>query len=164
MILSFYFFYCSIGLSLWHTVPLKRKIYCDSFVYFFSYFLYIYISIYVLVFYWKSRRESISNFNFLLNKISIFLRKFWMGSQQGFNSQKNGQRLGITEPISLGGPSDYDVIKTNDLEKVFFFLVLHSLYISFVGKLLICNYSIFVFFCPVFEWCWTIWESWRGHW
>ncbi|KVI11915.1 Nucleotidyltransferase, class I, C-terminal-like protein [Cynara cardunculus var. scolymus] len=39
-----------------------------------------------------------------------------MGSQ-GFNSQKNGQRLGITEPISLGGPSEYDVIKTNELEK-----------------------------------------------
>ncbi|KAI3735811.1 hypothetical protein L6452_15328 [Arctium lappa] len=39
-----------------------------------------------------------------------------MGSQ-GFNSQKNGQRLGITEPISLGGPSEYDVIKTKELEK-----------------------------------------------
>lgn len=40
-----------------------------------------------------------------------------MGSQ-GFNNQKNGQKLGITEPISLGGPTDYDVIKTNELEKV----------------------------------------------
>ncbi|KAK9071859.1 hypothetical protein SSX86_008289 [Deinandra increscens subsp. villosa] len=39
-----------------------------------------------------------------------------MGSQ-GFNNQKNGQRLGITEPISLGGPSEYDVIKTDELEK-----------------------------------------------
>lgn len=39
-----------------------------------------------------------------------------MGSQ-GFNSQKNGPRLGITEPISLGGPSEYDVTKTNELEK-----------------------------------------------
>nr|XP_043629934.1 nuclear poly(A) polymerase 1 [Erigeron canadensis] len=39
-----------------------------------------------------------------------------MGSQ-GFNNQKNGQRLGITEPISLGGPTEFDVIKTNELEK-----------------------------------------------
>ncbi|XP_071685793.1 nuclear poly(A) polymerase 1-like isoform X1 [Rutidosis leptorrhynchoides] len=39
-----------------------------------------------------------------------------MGSQ-GFNYQNNGQRLGITEPISLGGPSEYDVIKTNELEQ-----------------------------------------------
>lgn len=30
----------------------------------------------------------------------------------------NGQRLGITEPISLGGPSEFDVIKTRELEKV----------------------------------------------
>ncbi|XP_071716210.1 nuclear poly(A) polymerase 1-like [Rutidosis leptorrhynchoides] len=39
-----------------------------------------------------------------------------MGTQ-GFNAQNNGQRLGITEPISLGGPSEYDVIKTNELEQ-----------------------------------------------
>ncbi|KAL8188578.1 hypothetical protein R6Q57_029866 [Mikania cordata] len=32
-------------------------------------------------------------------------------------SQKNEQRLGITEPISLGGPTEYDVIKTNELEQ-----------------------------------------------
>ncbi|KAI3815615.1 hypothetical protein L1987_15292 [Smallanthus sonchifolius] len=37
-----------------------------------------------------------------------------MGSQ-GFNGQKNGKRLGITDPISLGGPSEYDVIKTKEL-------------------------------------------------
>ncbi|CAK9145353.1 unnamed protein product [Ilex paraguariensis] len=35
----------------------------------------------------------------------------------GFNNQNNGQRLGITEPISLGGPTEYDVIKTRGLEK-----------------------------------------------
>ncbi|KAJ0104502.1 nuclear poly(A) polymerase 1-like [Pistacia vera] len=29
----------------------------------------------------------------------------------------NGQRLGITEPISLGGPTEFDVIKTRELEK-----------------------------------------------
>ncbi|XP_076913302.1 nuclear poly(A) polymerase 1-like [Bidens hawaiensis] len=39
-----------------------------------------------------------------------------MGSQ-GFNNQKNGQRLGITEPISLGGPTEFDVIKTKELEQ-----------------------------------------------
>lgn len=33
------------------------------------------------------------------------------------NNQNNGQRLGITEPISLGGPTEYDVNKTRELEK-----------------------------------------------
>jgi poly(A) polymerase len=32
-------------------------------------------------------------------------------------NRNNGQRLGITEPISLGGPTEYDVIKTHELEK-----------------------------------------------
>lgn len=40
-----------------------------------------------------------------------------MGSP-GLNNRNNGQRLGITEPISLGGPTDFDVIKTRELEKV----------------------------------------------
>ncbi|XP_023633174.1 nuclear poly(A) polymerase 1 [Capsella rubella] len=31
--------------------------------------------------------------------------------------QQNGQRFGITEPISLGGPAELDVIKTRELEK-----------------------------------------------
>ncbi|KDP35158.1 hypothetical protein JCGZ_10692 [Jatropha curcas] len=42
-----------------------------------------------------------------------------MGSP-GLSTQSNGQqqrRLGITEPISLGGPTEYDVIKTRELEK-----------------------------------------------
>ncbi|KOM30307.1 hypothetical protein LR48_Vigan1091s001900 [Vigna angularis] len=41
-----------------------------------------------------------------------------MGSP-GFGNQNNGQqqRLGITEPISLGGPTEYDLIKTRELEK-----------------------------------------------
>ncbi|KAM0029146.1 putative polynucleotide adenylyltransferase [Helianthus debilis subsp. tardiflorus] len=43
-----------------------------------------------------------------------------MMGAQGFNGQKNGQRLGITEPISLGGPTEYDVIKTKELEEVVF--------------------------------------------
>lgn len=30
----------------------------------------------------------------------------------------NGSRLGITEPISLGGPTEYDVMKSSELEKV----------------------------------------------
>ena len=34
------------------------------------------------------------------------------------NNRNNGQRLGITEPISLGGPTEYDVMKTKELEKV----------------------------------------------
>ncbi|GMH21379.1 hypothetical protein Nepgr_023221 [Nepenthes gracilis] len=33
------------------------------------------------------------------------------------NNPNNGQRLGITEPISLGGPTEFDVIKTRELEK-----------------------------------------------
>lgn len=44
-----------------------------------------------------------------------------MGSP-GLINRNNGhhqqQRLGITEPISLGGPTDYDVTKTRELEKV----------------------------------------------
>ncbi|XWS37623.1 hypothetical protein CRYUN_Cryun19dG0060700 [Craigia yunnanensis] len=39
-----------------------------------------------------------------------------MGSP-GLGNRNSGQRLGITEPISLGGPTDYDVIKTRELEK-----------------------------------------------
>ncbi|KAK8518264.1 hypothetical protein V6N13_027737 [Hibiscus sabdariffa] len=39
-----------------------------------------------------------------------------MGSP-GFGNQNSGQRLGITEPISLGGPTDYDLIKTRELKK-----------------------------------------------
>lgn len=35
----------------------------------------------------------------------------------GFNSQSSGQRLGITEPISWSGPTEYDIIKTQELEK-----------------------------------------------
>ncbi|KAJ4889437.1 Nuclear poly(A) polymerase 1 [Raphanus sativus] len=33
------------------------------------------------------------------------------------NVHQNGQRYGITEPISLGGPTELDVVKTRDLEK-----------------------------------------------
>ena len=41
-----------------------------------------------------------------------------MGSP-GLSNRNNGQqRLGITEPISLAGPTEYDVIKTRELEKV----------------------------------------------
>ncbi|XP_021638301.2 nuclear poly(A) polymerase 1 isoform X2 [Hevea brasiliensis] len=42
-----------------------------------------------------------------------------MGSP-GLSTRNNGQqqqRLGITEPISLGGPTEYDEIKTHELEK-----------------------------------------------
>ncbi|XXG74363.1 hypothetical protein AAC387_Pa07g3103 [Persea americana] len=40
-----------------------------------------------------------------------------MGSA-GLNNRSNGQQyLGVTEPISLGGPSEFDVIKTQELEK-----------------------------------------------
>ena len=47
-----------------------------------------------------------------------------MGSP-GLSHRNNGQqRLGITEPISLGGPSEEDVIKTRELEKVMLILCL----------------------------------------
>lgn len=36
----------------------------------------------------------------------------------GFNNQNHVQHLGITEPISLAGPTEYDVMKTRELEKV----------------------------------------------
>ncbi|CDO98397.1 unnamed protein product [Coffea canephora] len=35
----------------------------------------------------------------------------------GFGNQSSGQRLGITEPISWSGPTEYDMIKTRELEK-----------------------------------------------
>ncbi|GAB4845261.1 Nuclear poly(A) polymerase 1 [Ancistrocladus abbreviatus] len=35
----------------------------------------------------------------------------------GASYRNSGQRLGITEPISLGGPTEYDVNKTRELEK-----------------------------------------------
>lgn len=38
-------------------------------------------------------------------------------ANSGLSNRNNGQRLGITEPISLGGPSEYDVMKTRELEK-----------------------------------------------
>lgn len=45
-----------------------------------------------------------------------------MGSP-GLSNRINGQqRLGITEPISLGGPSEEDVIKTRELEQVMMIL------------------------------------------
>ncbi|XP_023541715.1 nuclear poly(A) polymerase 1-like [Cucurbita pepo subsp. pepo] len=39
-----------------------------------------------------------------------------MGSP-ALNGRNNGQRLGITDPISLSGPTEDDVIKTRELEK-----------------------------------------------
>ncbi|RDX63130.1 Nuclear poly(A) polymerase 1, partial [Mucuna pruriens] len=52
-----------------------------------------------------------------------------MGSP-GFNNGQQQQRLGITEPISLGGPTEYDVIKTRELEKV---LILDVQYLQDAG-------------------------------
>ena len=46
-------------------------------------------------------------------------------------NRNNGQRLGITEPISLGGPTEYDVIKTHELEKVPFLFVLVIFYLMY---------------------------------
>ncbi|KAK1324910.1 hypothetical protein QJS10_CPA01g01386 [Acorus calamus] len=46
----------------------------------------------------------------------------------GLNKRSNGQYLGVTEPISLSGPSDFDVIKTQELEK---FLKDEGLYESY---------------------------------
>ncbi|CBI15506.3 unnamed protein product, partial [Vitis vinifera] len=49
-------------------------------------------------------------------------------SNLGLNNRNNsGQRLGITEPISLGGPNELDVTKTQELEK---FLAAAGLYES----------------------------------
>ncbi|XP_043692032.1 nuclear poly(A) polymerase 1-like [Telopea speciosissima] len=39
-----------------------------------------------------------------------------MGSP-GLSNRNNGQHLGVTEPISLGGPTEFDAIKTRELEK-----------------------------------------------
>ncbi|KAK9725989.1 hypothetical protein RND81_05G182300 [Saponaria officinalis] len=40
-----------------------------------------------------------------------------MASYGNNNNRYGGQRLGVTEPISLGGPTEYDVSKTQELEK-----------------------------------------------
>ncbi|KAL9271604.1 Nuclear poly(A) polymerase 1-like protein [Drosera capensis] len=40
-----------------------------------------------------------------------------MAVAAGANGQAHVRRLGITEPISLGGPTEFDVIKTRELEK-----------------------------------------------
>ncbi|KAF8378660.1 hypothetical protein HHK36_030009 [Tetracentron sinense] len=39
-----------------------------------------------------------------------------MGSP-GLNNQSNGRHHGVTEPISLGGPSEFDMTKTRELDK-----------------------------------------------
>lgn len=50
----------------------------------------------------------------------------------GLSNQNNGQqRLGITEPISLAGPTEDDVIKTRELEKVLFVLNCEFIYVYF---------------------------------
>lgn len=43
------------------------------------------------------------------------------------SNRGGGQLLGITEPISLSGPTEYDVIKTRELEKVLSFSRLSTL-------------------------------------
>lgn len=63
-----------------------------------------------------------------------------MGSP-ALGNRNNGQRLGITEPISLGGPTEYDVIKTGELEKV----VICTLNLnSFCLKVLSVKYADYV--------------------
>lgn len=47
----------------------------------------------------------------------------------GLSNRNNGKRLGITEPISLGGPTEYDVIKTRELEKVLVWLIFNLTHI-----------------------------------
>ena len=42
------------------------------------------------------------------------------------NWNNGGQRLGITEPISLSGPNELDVAKTQELEKVLVTLFIFS--------------------------------------
>lgn len=59
-----------------------------------------------------------------------------MGSP-GLSTGNNGghqQRLGITEPISLGGPTEYDEIKTRELEKVHLWFVLFCFLIVIFSK------------------------------
>lgn len=57
-----------------------------------------------------------------------------MGSP-ALNGRNNGQRLGITDPISLSGPTEYDVIKTRELEKVLDYFHLSSI--------IYCKYAVF---------------------
>jgi len=48
------------------------------------------------------------------------------------NNQNNGKQwLGITEPISLAGPTEEDVTKTHELEKVIVFFFLLRIFMYF---------------------------------
>jgi poly(A) polymerase len=51
----------------------------------------------------------------------------------GSPNRTSGQQrwLGITEPISLSGPTEYDVAKTRELEKVLFLRLISELNIYF---------------------------------
>ena len=63
------------------------------------------------------------------------------------NNRSNAQtRFGFTEPISLGGPSDYDVVKTRELEKVWFIIYAFSGVRHFVSSFMLnldCGVSVF---------------------
>jgi len=50
--------------------------------------------------------------------------------------KKTNGRLGVTEPISLSGPTEFDVTKTQELEKVKFLyhvFMINIVCISFIG-------------------------------
>lgn len=73
-------------------------------------------------------------------------------SNLGLNNRNNSsQRLGITEPISLGGPNELDVTKTQELEKV-----LVTLFIFSSFKLCFDNILNLEFGCLVFGSCWVV--------
>lgn len=60
-----------------------------------------------------------------------------MGTPGLGNRNNGGQRLGITEPISLSGPTEYDVIKSSELEKVssFYLFILYFIYVDIYTRL-----------------------------
>lgn len=47
-----------------------------------------------------------------------FVSYFAPMASAGVGAQANRQYLGVTEPISLGGPTELDLVRTQELEKV----------------------------------------------
>lgn len=82
----------------------------------------------------------------------------------GLSDQNNGQqRLGITEPISLAGPTEDDLIKTRELEKVLFAPIFNS----YMYALELLEYDLMLNMdsgCSVLARCWIVRESGRGCW
>lgn len=117
----------------------------------FDVFLVIFVPWKALIFVlYKPRLRKIYIFTLIgrAKKKFFFFERFWekiilMGSS-GLVKKTNGY-LGVTEPISWSGPSEVDVLKTQELEKVASFcsLWLNSVWCAeLIGHLYVCDVEI----------------------